>query len=111
MLSAEYELTFVVDRSGQPVTLKATPQLKEIKDRFGNPIRIGLLGIESSAANIRKKEFGPVGAAGQSLSETYFLLQQPFIFIQKIIVGQASGDEVRGIVGIAELHPRRLVQQ
>jgi regulator of sigma E protease len=103
MLSAEEELTFVVDRGGQPVTLTATPQLKEIKDRFGNPVRIGLLGIENAATNVTTKDFGPVGAVSQSLSETWFWMQQPFIFIQKIAIGQASGEEVRGIVGIAEL--------
>lgn len=103
MLSAEEELTFIVDRGGQPVTLTAAPQLKEIKDRFGNPVRIGLLGIENAARNITTKAFGPVGAVSQSLSETWFWMQQPFIFIEKIIIGQASGNEVRGIVGIAEL--------
>lgn len=103
MLSAEDELAFVVERDGQPVTLTATPQLKEIKDRFGNPVRIGLLGIENAATNVTTKDFGPVGAVSQSLSETWFWMQQPFIFIKKIVIGQASGEEVRGIVGIAEL--------
>jgi regulator of sigma E protease len=81
----------------------ATPQLKEIKDRFGNPVRIGLLGIENAATNVTTKDFGPVGAVSQSLSETWFWMQQPFVFIKKIVIGQASGEEVRGIVGIAEL--------
>lgn len=103
MLSAEDELTFVVDRGGQPITLTAIPQLKEIKDRFGNPVRIGLLGIENAATNVTTKSFGPVGAVSQSLSETWFWMQQPFVFIKKIVIGQASGEEVRGIVGIAEL--------
>ncbi|MBX2806003.1 MAG: RIP metalloprotease RseP [Hyphomicrobiales bacterium] len=103
MLSAEDELTFLVDRGGQPVTLKATPQLKEIEDQFGNPVRIGLLGIENAATDVTTKDFGPIGAVSQSLTETWFWMQQPFIFIQKIFIGQASGDEVRGIVGIAEL--------
>lgn len=103
MLRAEEELAFIVDRGGQPVRLLATPELREIEDRFGNPVRLGLLGIESASGNVTIKPFGPLGAASQSLSETWFWMQQPFIFIQKIFIGQASGEEVRGIVGIAEL--------
>ena len=34
--SAGQELVFEVDRGGTRVTLKATPALKEVKDRFGN---------------------------------------------------------------------------
>jgi regulator of sigma E protease len=103
MLSAEDELTIRVERDGQPITLTATPKLEEIKDRFGSPVRIGLLGIQNAANDVKIKDLGPVGAVGQSLTETYFWMQQPFVFIQKIIIGQASGEEVRGIVGIAEL--------
>src|ERR1700736_3668012 len=35
-MSADQTLVFDVDRGGTQVTLKATPALKEIKDRFGN---------------------------------------------------------------------------
>ncbi len=103
MLNAQTELTITVDRNGKPVTIKASPELKETKDRFGNVVQIGLLGIASRNQKPVIKRFGPVEAVGQSLSETYFWLKQPLIFIQKVAVGQASGDQVRGVVGIAQL--------
>jgi len=103
MLNAQTELTITVDRNGKPVTIKASPELKETKDRFGNVVQIGLLGIASRNQKPVVKRFGPVEAVGQSLSETYFWLKQPLIFIQKVAVGQASGDQVRGVVGIAQL--------
>ena len=103
MLSAEAPLNITVDRKGQEITLKATPELKETKDRFGNEVQIGLLGIGRKNEDVTIKRFGPVGAFSQSLSETYFWLKQPLIFIQKLALGQASGDQVRGVVGIAQL--------
>lgn len=103
MLNAETQMTIIVDRNGQPVTLQAKPQLKETKDRFGNVIQIGLLGIASRNDDLIIKKLGPIEAFSQSLSETYFWLKQPVVFIQKLVIGQASGDQVRGVVGIAQL--------
>jgi regulator of sigma E protease len=103
MLNAQTELVIGVERDGKLITLTATPQLKEMTDRFGNQVKIGLLGISSRNEDREIKTFGPVGAFSESLSETYFWLKQPLIFIQKLTVGQASGEEVRGVVGIAQL--------
>lgn len=103
MLNAETELAITVDRNGQPVTIKVVPELKETEDRFGNVVQLGRLGIGSENQRPVIKQFGPVGAFTQSLSETYFWLKQPLIFIQKLVIGQASGDQVRGVVGIAQL--------
>lgn len=85
------------------LTLEATPRLKETKDRFGNVVQIGLLGIGRKNENVTFRQFGPVEAFSQSLSETYFWMKQPLIFIKKLAIGQASGDQVRGVVGIAQL--------
>ncbi len=103
MLNANTDLTITVDRNGQPLTLHATPELKETKDRFGNVVQIGLLGIGRKAENVTIKKFGPIEAVSQSLSETYFWMKQPLVFIQKLAIGEASGDQVRGVVGIAQL--------
>jgi regulator of sigma E protease len=103
MLNAETPLDIVVDRNGQEVALNATPKLKEMKDRFGNTVQIGLLGIGRKNEDVTFRYFGPFGAFSQSLSETYFWMKQPLIFIQKLTIGQASGDQVRGVVGIAQL--------
>ncbi len=43
--SAGETLLFEVERGGTRVTLRAVPALKEVKDRFGNVSRIGVLGI------------------------------------------------------------------
>ena len=103
MLNAETPLSITVERGGQLLNLEATPRLKETTDRFGNVVQIGLLGIGRKNENVTFKHFGPVEAFSQSLSETYFWMKQPLIFIKKLAIGQASGDQVRGVVGIAQL--------
>ena len=49
-VAAGEPLTIVVERANAPMALKATPQLKEIKDHFGNVHRLGVLGISRSMA-------------------------------------------------------------
>src|SRR6478752_7117860 len=49
-ISAGEPLTSEVDRDNAQVTLKAVPQLKEIKDNFGNVHRLGVIGISRSMA-------------------------------------------------------------
>src|SRR6266849_8401705 len=59
--SAGETLVFELERGGARVTLKATPALKEIKDRFGNVHRQGILGITRSPSP-DDAHFAPVGA-------------------------------------------------
>lgn len=103
MLNAETPLSIGITRNGQQLHLEATPHLKETKDRFGNVMQIGLLGIGRKNEDVTIRKFGPVGGFSQSLTETWFWMKQPFVFIHKLSIGQASGDQVRGFVGIAQL--------
>ena len=63
-ISAGDTLSIDVDRGGAPVNLKATPQLKEIKDNFGNVHRLGVLGISRSMSpgDIKTEKAGPLRA-------------------------------------------------
>jgi len=105
MLNAETELSISVQRDGELRTFQATPELTDTTDRFGNTVQIGLLGmkIEAQPEDLKTKEFGPVEAFTESVAKTYFWLKQPLIFIEKLVVGQASSDQVRGVAGIAQL--------
>ncbi len=60
-ISAGEPLTIEVERGGAQVTLKAVPQLKELKDNFGNVHRLGVLGISRSMApgDIKTEKVGP----------------------------------------------------
>jgi regulator of sigma E protease len=105
MLNADTELDVIIQRDGQEVPLKATPRLKETKDRFGNVMKIGLLGIgrPTQPDDIRVVRYDPVSAFGVSLSETWFWMKQPIVFIQKLTTGQADADQLGGPIRIAQL--------
>src|SRR5262249_18738011 len=56
-------LTFVVDRGGAPVTLTATPQQREERDRFNNVQRLGALDISGPIMPARVVSLIPGSAA------------------------------------------------
>ena len=63
-ISAGAPLVIEVERDNAQVTLKAVPQLKELKDNFGNVHRLGVLGISRSMApgDIKTEKATPLRA-------------------------------------------------
>jgi regulator of sigma E protease len=103
-VSAGEPLKIVVERNGQPVTLTATPQLKEIKDRFGNSHRLGLLGISRSmaAGDIKTQKFGPLMAVVTGVKETWFVVDRTLSYIGGIFTGREAANQVGGPIRIAQ---------
>jgi regulator of sigma E protease len=104
-LNADEPLDFVVERAGAEVKLRATPQLTEDKDRFGNVYRVGRLGIKQNNApgDIRLVKFGPLGAIGAAGKQTWFVVDQTFRFLGRLAVGRASTDQLGGPLRIAKM--------
>ncbi len=104
-IHAGQPLTFVLDRNDREVTLTATPELKEIKDSFGNVQRLGLLGITRSlsAGDVTVQHFGPVEAVGMGVQETWFVVTRTFDYIGGLVVGRESADQLGGPIRIAQV--------
>ena len=104
-LSADEPLDFVVDRGGANVKLVATPRLTQQKDRFGNVYRIGLLGIKGpdSPEDVRTRPLGPIEATGEAGKQVWFVVDQTFRYLGKLIVGRASTQELGGPLRIAQM--------
>jgi regulator of sigma E protease len=104
-VSAGEPLKIVVERNGQPVTLTATPQLKEIKDNFGNSHRLGLLGISRSmaAGDIKMQKFGPLMAVVMGAKETWFVVDRTLSYIGGIFTGREAANQVGGPIRIAQV--------
>jgi regulator of sigma E protease len=103
--SAGETLTFVVDRGGARVTLKAVPALKEIKDRFGNVHRQGLLGIERLPGPEEKhyQPVGPLQAVGIGVQRTWFVIERTVSFIGGVFSGREKADQLGGPIRIAQV--------
>lgn len=104
-ISAGETLTIVVDRGGVPVTLRATPQLHEIKDNFGNVQRIGVLGISRSMApgDIKTQRMGPLEAVVAGTRETWFLVDRTLAYIGGVFMGREAADQLGGPIRIAQV--------
>jgi regulator of sigma E protease len=104
--SAGETLTIRVDRGGEHVTLKAVPELKELKDNnFGNSLRIGVLGINRSMAegDIKNEKVGPLTALGLGAQKTWFVIHRTLASIGGIITGKESADQLGGPIRIAQV--------
>jgi regulator of sigma E protease len=104
-MSAGESLTFVVDRGGTQMTLKAIPTLREVKDNFGNVHRIGVLGISRSIAQdeLRMEPVGPLTALSLGVKETWTIVETTMSYIGRIFVGRDSADQLGGPIMIAQL--------
>ena len=103
--SAGETLTIEIDRGGQVLTLKATPELREIKDSFGNTHRIGVLGISRSMApgELKLERVGPIDAVAQGVGETWFVVERTLSYIAGVVVGREAADQLGGPIRIAQV--------
>jgi regulator of sigma E protease len=94
--SAGETLEFEVDRGGLKVALKATPTLRESKDRFGNVHRIGVLGITRSPSpeDTHFQPVGPVKALELGVQRTWFVVERTLSYIGGVISGREAADQL-----------------
>lgn len=104
-ISAGETLSIEVDRGGAPITLKATPQLKELKDNFGNVHRLGVLGISRSMSpgDIKTEKAGPLRAVVMGAQETWFVVDRTLAYIGGVFVGREAADQLGGPIRIAQV--------
>ncbi len=104
-VSAGEPIRVEVERGGVPVTLKATPELKELKDSFGNVHRIGVLGISRSMApgDIKTEKAGPLQAVVMGAQETWFVVERTLTYIGGVFTGRESADQLGGPIRIAQV--------
>ncbi len=104
-LEAGQPLTFTVQRGDRSVSLQATPELKEIKDGFGNVHKIGVLGITRSNApgDVLTERVDPASALWLGVKETWFVIDQTLAYVGRLFVGRESVDQVGGPIRIAQI--------
>lgn len=103
--SAGETLTFAVKRNDSVVDLKGTPQLKEIKDNFGNEHRLGVLGITraTSPGDATTERVNPATALLLGVKETWFVVDRTLAYIGGIFTGREAADQVGGPLRIAQI--------
>ncbi|MEE9330323.1 MAG: RIP metalloprotease RseP, partial [Parvularculaceae bacterium] len=101
-LSTGDELTITVDRNGDNVDLKVTPQRMPKEDALGNTNMVGMIGITSGANDHKLLKFGPGGAVIHSVKEIKRMLTLTVKFIGRLIIGKEDPKQLSGPISIAK---------
>lgn len=98
-------LVFTVKRGDEVVKLNGTPQLREIKDSFGNVHRVGILGITRATGpgDTVTKPVNPATAVWLGVKETWFVVDRTVAYIGGIFTGRENADQVGGPIRIAQI--------
>jgi regulator of sigma E protease len=104
-VSSGEPLKIVVERDDHPVTLTATPELRELKDNFGNVHRLGVLGISRSmaAGDVKTHKVGPLTAVVMGTQETWFVIDRNLSYIGGVFAGREAADQLGGPIRIAQV--------
>ena len=97
-------MTLTVKRKGEAVNIPITPKLTEIKDRFGNKIELGIIGIvvNKNGGNLRVVNFTPLEAVEEAFRETGHIVTGTFRYIGNIFAGRMKADQLGGPIAVAQ---------
>src|SRR3954453_8989389 len=92
------QVTFTIKRNDSPVQLRGTPQLKEVKDAFGNMHRLGVLGItrKTAAGDVTTERVDPATALWLGVKETWFVVDRTLAYVGGVFTGREAADQVGG---------------
>lgn len=98
------ELTIVIERNGQRLEVKATPQITEVPDGTGGTIRMGLLGISRNVSeDLRYEKKDPGEAVVLAVQETWFVIERSLAYVKGVLLGRESADQLAGPLRIAQV--------
>jgi regulator of sigma E protease len=98
-------LKFTVKRGDSTVQLVGTPQLREVKDPFGNAHKLGVLGItrQTAAGDVVTERVDPATALWLAVKETWFVVDRTMAYIGGVFTGREAADQVGGPLRIAQI--------
>lgn len=104
-ISAGEPLAIEVERGGAHLTLKAVPEMRELKDNFGNVHKLGVLGISRSmaAGDIKTQRYNPLSAVVAGAQETWFVVDRTLSYIGGVFAGREAADQLGGPIRIAQV--------
>ena len=99
------QLSFTVKRGDTTVQLKGKPELREVKDPFGNTHRLGVMGITraTNPGDTVTERVDPASALWLGVKETWFVVDRTFAYIGGVFSGREAADQVGGPLRIAQI--------
>jgi regulator of sigma E protease len=93
-------MSFLIERGGVERRIMAVPSLKIVKDRFGNEIRLGQIGLGSGKPVTMY--LSPLELPGAAVAQTVRVVKSMVDGLVQIIMGRISIKELGGPVKIAQ---------
>ena len=95
-------VTLDVTRKGKSIQLTATPDAKEMKDRFGRVKKMGALGVMKGMTPVYQKLSLPEAALA-AVRDTWGLSVRTLHDVGQMIMGLRSSEELGGVLMIAKI--------
>jgi regulator of sigma E protease len=97
-------LEIAINRGGERLVLKATPQSVETSTPSGT-MRRGVLGISrvTSPEEPGTTAVDPLTALGLGIEKTWWVIESTFSYLGKVVTGRESPDQLSGVIGIAQV--------
>jgi len=96
------KLQLTVQRDTAQLDIPVTPRIVEREDAFGNKQKTALLGIAASGEARTVKKLGLVGAMGESLSQTWGVVEATGVAVGQMITGKRGTEDLGGPIRIAK---------
>jgi regulator of sigma E protease len=98
-------LNFTIKRGDATLQLQATPEIRDVKDPFGNSHRQGILGITRATApgEVLTERVDPATALWLGVKETWFVIDRTLAYIGGVFTGREAASQVGGPLGIARI--------
>jgi len=105
MLRAGVPMSFTVHRGTADVAINATPRATSVDNLMGGRDVEGQLGLAPSTApgDIVQKRYGPIAAVGAGAARTWDMLSTTVYYLGRMALGQESGKQITGVIGIAQV--------
>jgi regulator of sigma E protease len=101
-------LAVTLERAGGRLTIPVTTRSTEVRDQFGNPSTIGLIGIVPKQTERRYQPVGPGEAVTLAVSQSAEMVQLMVTGIVQIVSGERSVKELGGPLKIAKFSGEQL---
>lgn len=98
------EMAFLVERAGEPASLKVTAERSEVSNIFGEPEMMWMVGVEQSGETIyRYEKYNPLASAYMGVERTVYLTKLTVLGIIKMIQGKLSFRNIGGPIMIGQM--------
>ena len=97
-------LSFTVKR-GDSGAAQGTPELREVKDQFGNTHRHGVSGDHPRhfPGEVTTEQVDPATALWLGVKETWFVIDTTLSYIGQLFTGREAADQIGGPIRIAQI--------